>query len=129
MARKSGKTMLVKTGTLPSPTTILLQGDCTLSITRDPYDVSTKDDDYNVYVAGRGNWTVSFSGQLDTAQATHDALFTDIDTSVEQDLVVAVDDENHSGKAFCTSLSYEGGNEGGTSFSVDYQGSGDPTKS
>jgi hypothetical protein len=127
MARFSGKSVLVSRES--TPVQVVLQTECSLSLSRDPVEVTSKDDDYAVFVAGTGNWTVSFGVSYDASAVTHDGLWDDLDGSTEQDLAVAVDTENYAGKAFCTSLSFEGGGTDGASVSAEYQGSGDVTKS
>lgn len=127
MARSNGKAVLIRFGT-PSPVTVVLQTECTITITRDPIEVSTKDDDFAVYVAGTANWTVSGSVVLDDDQTTHDDRFDDINGSTEQDLALQTAGHTYSGKAFCSNWSVEGASDGPQTLSFDYQGSGAAAK-
>ncbi len=128
MARQSGNLFLLKRGTSPG-TTIGLQSECSLNVSVEPVDATTKTDTNGFFLQGKGSWTVDFSGVYDTADATLDTVFTNIDTKVVDTVYVDVGGgEVFSGAAFLTSFALEGGTDTPISYSGTYQGQGQLTK-
>ena len=130
MGRATGKSLIITTEVAATPTTVGFQTEATISMSRDPVDVTAKSDDWATFLAGDfGNWTVEGSSHFDPSDTTHDQMWTDISTGATSEITVTDGTETYSGEAFVTSWQIEGSQESPIGLSYSLQGSGALTKS